>query len=411
MEQKRRDKKGRVFLDGESQRADGRYSYRFTDGIGVRRVLYSWRLTEADKTPAGKRPGPCLREMEKEARNDPETTSFDDRKVTLNEYFDRYIRQKSVSIRLTTYNRYQWTYDRYVRKQFGRKRLCELRHSDFAGFYSRLVEVNGLDPQTVSDVHGLLHQTLESAVLDGVIVTNPSRRAFDGVRRLLNAKEKTRVALTQEQQKRFLEFTRSSERFKMHYPILLFMAGTGCRIGEASGIRWEDVDFTNRTISVNHSLANKFHGSVKDLMVQQPKTKKSVRVIPMLDEVEALLKEEYGRQKAEGFCKAEVDGYSGFVFSHSGGSLYTSYYLCDILKKVVKVANAEPGAVRLPSISPHILRHTFCTRLCENVRNVKVIQNIMGHSSIVMTMDVYTDLTVDVEREQIKAVNGKISPA
>ena len=93
MDQKRRDKKGRVLLEGESQRTDGRYSYRFTDGTGARHEIYSWRLTEADKTPAGKKHGLSLREMEHNLGDTSMITAYNERKITMNGYFDRFIKQ------------------------------------------------------------------------------------------------------------------------------------------------------------------------------------------------------------------------------------------------------------------------------------------------------------------------------
>ena len=105
MAEKRRDSKGRVLRSGEYQRSDGKYEYKYIDAKGVRRSLYSWKLVETDKPPAGKRCGLSLREMVKDLRRDSEDgiDAYAGRRVTLNSLFSDYISTKGVHLTPSCY--------------------------------------------------------------------------------------------------------------------------------------------------------------------------------------------------------------------------------------------------------------------------------------------------------------------
>lgn len=93
------------------------------------------------------------------------------------------------------------------------------------------------------------------------------------------------------------------------------MLGTGCRIGEVLGLRWQDIDFKNRTININHNLVYRAQDDGTCInRVNSPKTSAGIRIIPMLDEMFDAFLEEYQYQKVIGFSTDEIDGYSGFVF-------------------------------------------------------------------------------------------------
>ncbi|HCJ08768.1 MAG TPA: recombinase XerD [Lachnospiraceae bacterium] len=198
-----------------------------------------------------------------------------------------------------------------------------------------------------------------------------------------------------------------------------FLLGTGCRIGEAIGIRWKDVDFDNRVISVNHSVSyfpKKEDGVNKcGYKVFLPKTDSGIRQIPMLDEVYETLKMDYEYQKTNGFSKIEVDGMSGFVFTNRFGSLHKGQTVNKAIKRICEAYNSEAiekakknhnEPVLLPDFSAHHLRHTFATRLCENVTNLKVIQSIMGHKTIETTMDIYAEATEGKKQEIFNQLNS-----
>lgn len=220
-----------------------------------------------------------------------------------------------------------------------------------------------------------------------------------------------------ERQKRIL-YIANSEEYRGWFPLFTVMLGTGCRIGEVLGLRWQDVDFKNRTISINHNLVYRVQedGTCTN-HVNSPKTKAGIRIIPMIDEVFDAFLEEYQYQKVIGFCTDEIDGYSGFVFCTGDGKVYLPNAINRTIRSICADYNKEEESkakeenrdpVLLPKFSCHILRHTFCTRFCENETNLKVIQEIMGHADISTTMDVYAEATQEKKKESMTSLQSAL---
>jgi len=129
----------------------------------------------------------------------------------------------------------------------------------------------------------------------------------------------------------------------------------------------------------------------------------------MLPVVESI-KEEYLIARAKKFKSQKIDGYTDFVFTQQTGTVYTAMRLDCALRKIVTSYNMEETLIAeyehrkpflLPHISNHMLRHTFCTRLCERDVNIKVIQTIMGHASIKITMDIYAEISEEKKLAEI----------
>ena len=130
------------------------------------------------------------------------------------------------------------------------------------------------------------------------------------------------------------------------------------------------------------------------------------------------LQEEYERQKEEGFCTAELDGMTGFVFSNRYGNLHNPHTInCAITrirenynaKEVLAAQRERREPILIPHFSCHHLRHTFCARLCENETNVKVIQEVMGHANIETTLDIYAEVNYSKKKEAIEDLANKMN--
>ena len=193
------------------------------------------------------------------------------------------------------------------------------------------------------------------------------------------------------------------------------LLGTGMRIGEALGLRWCDCDFEEGIIHVTHALLYKQgeDGNYR-YRVSAPKTEAGYREIPMFDDVKAALQRE--REKRHTVRKKfVVDGYSDFIFLNNNGQVYTQSFIYDTIQGITTSYNkAEYARAReenrqpcyLPKISAHILRHTFCTRMCESGINIKVLQDVMGHRNIRTTMETYAKAFRDKKVEAVRALNG-----
>lgn len=405
----RKDNRGRALKPGEYQRAsDGRYVYEYNDPFGKRRYIYSHDLAE-------------LREKEKQLIKDQldEIDTYLAGSADLNYVFDRYISTKS-ELRRTTYTNYTYMYDRFVRDGFGKKKIGEIKYSHVLYFYYHLLNECGLQINTLETIHTVLHPTFQLAVRDEIIRMNPSDGVMAEIKKKSEKNKGVRHALTKEQQRAFIEYTRNSPVFYVWAPLFTLLLGTGCRIGEAIGLRWQDCDFENRMIDINHSVT--YYPRREDtykceFKVSLPKTEAGVRVIPMIDQVYDALQQEYQWQQEKGFNITEIDGMSGFIFTNRFGNIHNPAAVNRAIKRIYEAYNAEEivnakkekrQPILIPHFSCHILRHTFCSRFCENETNVKVIQTIMGHANIETTMDIYTEVTQDKKRDAMMALTNNI---
>lgn len=188
--------------------------------------------------------------------------------------------------------------------------------------------------------------------------------------------------------------------------MLQIMIGTACRIGEISGLTWEDVDMKKREIHINHQLVYEKVDGKATLYIDTPKSESGNRTIGMTSQVRNAFLEQkalcirLGRRSV-----VEVDGYKDFIFLNNWNRPYTTTGFNAVLGRIVTHYNKEEQKkaekekrkpLLLPHISNHILRHTGCTRMAEAGMDIKVLQTIMGHSDPAITLKVYDH--VDNER-------------
>ena len=386
----RKDSKGRVLQKGESQRKiDGMYIYTYVDPYGKRCYVYSKDLF-------------TLREKEQDLiRCQMDGLDFYvGGRATINMAFDRYMSTK-YNLRETTRSNYIYMYNRFVRDEFGNRLIADVKYTDVKMFYYHLMNDKNIAVNTLDNIHTIIHPIFDMAVRDDIIRKNPTDGVMAEIKKNSGKNKGIRHALTVEQQKAFIDAIRYSPEYYHWYPLFVTLLGTGMRIGECIGLRWKDVDFKHRNINVNHAVTYYTRREKVCFGVSKPKTEAGTRLIPMMDTVYDALKNEYDRQKKDGFCVAEVDGMNGFIFSNRNGSLHNPHCINSAIKRISESHNAreiidakkehrEP--VIIPHFSAHHLRHTFCSRLCENETNVKVIQEIMGHAYIETTLDIYTEI-------------------
>lgn len=221
MSMSRKDSKGRVLRKGESQRKnDGRYIYQYTDSTGKRRVVYSNDLLE-------------LREKEKElVRNQLDgLESYCSGKTTLNYAFDRYISTK-YDLKEHTRVNYKYMYNRFVRDTFGKRIINDIKYSDVKFFYCSLMNILGLQANTLDNIHTILHPTFQMAVRDNVIRNNPASGVMAEIKKANGKNKGIRHALTLEQQRAFLNYVSNSPVYCHWLPLFTALFGTGCRIGD-----------------------------------------------------------------------------------------------------------------------------------------------------------------------------------
>lgn len=419
MSEKRRDNKGRILRDGEYQRSDGKYEYKYVDVKGVRRSIYSWKLVETDKVPDGKRNSLSLRELVKKVRRDAEDgiNSFTAYRTTLNSFFDDYIETK-YELKQSTRTNYKYMYKKYVRDEIGQKNIATIKYSDIKRFYIHLINDVGFKPASMEIINTILHPIFTTAVRDGLIRTNPTDGVMAEIKKSRDWEKGKRHALTEAQQSAFIGFISNSKEYRHWLPVFTVLLGTGCRIGEIVGLRWEDCDFADDIISINHNLIYRMQDSGKcEYHITTPKSKAGVRIIPMLSEVKKALQEVRLQQMRTGFNQTVIDGYAGFIFQSRYGGCLNAHCINRAIERISRDYNAQEEQQAkmqnrtpelLPNFTVHNLRHTFCTRFCENETNLKVIQEIMGHADISTTMDIYNEATKEKKVASFANLEGKI---
>lgn len=403
----RKDPRGRALKSGEVYRKDGRYVYTYTNPLGQRKYIYANDLVS-------------LRKKEQEllkAQLDG-LDVYTAGNATINFVFDRYIALKQ-HLKDSTKSGYIYTYNHFVRKDFGKKKIADIKYSDVVQYYLYLLKDKEIALGTLDSIHCLLHPTFELAVRDDIIRKNPTTGAMKEVNRRSGKNRGIRHALTIEQQRAFMNYIANSPVYYHWWPLFTFLLGTGCRIGEAIALRWDDLDFKNKMITINHSIAN-YKSEEKNKCVSTlstPKTEAGVRTIPMLDVVYDALKLEEEDQQENGFNETVIDGVSGFVFQNRFGNILNQQAVNSAIKRIVinynneeeiTAAREKRNPLILPYFSCHILRHTFATRLCEQETNLKVIQSIMGHRNIETTMDIYAEATDKKKKESFENLSVKL---
>lgn len=387
MANSRKDSKGRKLKDGESQRNDGRYSYRYTDiRTGKRNSIYASNLPE-------------LREKEKQLEKDIADHILTDsvsKNMTLDALFDRYI--EICDIAESTRANYIMLWNNRIRDEIGNIKVINLVPSTIKAFYSKMAKADYAH-STIKTMHNLIYPTLEMAVADDIIRKNPAKGTLGDYGR----KERERAALRLDQQNAFMEFVKNHSIYSQYYPMLVIMLGTGVRCGELIGLTWQDIDTRRQQISIDHQLTYRNYGEGYQFHLTSPKTDSGIRNIPMTTEVRKAFEEQKRRNFLLGIDRdMEVDGMKGFIFTAKSGRPLMPSAVNNVLYNIVDAYNRKEKAKAkkehrkaelFPKISAHILRHTACTRMAERGMDIKVLQYIMGHAKVEITMQVYNHIS------------------
>lgn len=382
---KRKDTKGRALRDGETQRSDGRYCYRYIGLDGKRKYIYSRDLNE-------------LREKERKINKDLDDGIYSN-SITLNQAYERYMAVKT-DIRNGTRHKYNLEYNRWIRDTWlGNMQIYNIKKSDILLFYKE--KSKKLSNGTIRCLHKYIHPTLEMAVEDDLIRKNPANNCVKDYR-----ESEPREALNKEDTVKMLEYAEIYDYGKEYLLAVKIMLGTGLRVGETVGLTWEDLDLKNKTIRVNKQFTLIAGGGKHEYHISKPKTSKSIRNVPMSKDVYDMIK----KHREQTYFKSikygiSIDGYSGFVFHTRTGLPILPNRINDYLAKLIRSYN-ETHEDNLPTVSCHTMRHTFCTRMAELGINPTSLQYIMGHSSYKTTADVYITETENHAREEFYRALG-----
>ena len=397
MSEIRKDSKGRRLATGESQDKDGRYRYKYNDVFGKRKSVYSWRLTESDPYPKGKRKDISLREKEKEVekalRNAVATNGGN---MTVLELVQGYISQKR-GVKHNTQANYNFVINVIKKEEFGAKRIDTIKLSDAKAWLIKLQD-DGRGYSSIHSIRGVVRPAFQMAVDDDLIRKNPFEFQLATV--VVNDSV-TREAITRKQQREFLRFIKEDKHFCKYYDGIYILFNTGLRVSEFVGLTVKDIEFDKQRIKINHQLQRTRN---MEYEILTPKTEKGERYVPMKEDVADCFRRVIQNRKHPKI-EPMIDGYSGFLFLDKNDmpmvALHWEKYFQHIREKYNSIYK-----VQMPCITPHVCRHTFCSNMAKSGMNPKTLQYIMGHSDIGVTLNTYTHLQFEDALVEMKKVVG-----
>ena len=246
---------------------------------------------------------------------------------------------------------------------------------------------------TIKTVRGVLRPTFQMAVDDDLLMKNPFGFELVGV--IYNT-EKTRLAITREQMNKFLKFIHDDNIYCKYYEAIYILFHTGMRISEFCGLTLKDIDLENRIIDINHQV-QRFRSGKYDIC--PTKTSAGTRKLPMTEEVYQMFKSLVENRPTD-LPEVIVKGYAGFLIRDKDGMPEVALHWEHRFQHAVKRYN-DIYKIKMPSITPHVCRHTYCSNQARARMNPKTLQYLMGHSEISVTMDVYTHLGLDDAKDEI----------
>ena len=397
MSEIRKDSKGRRLATGESQDKDGRYRYKYNDVFGKRKSVYSWRLTESDPYPKGKRKDISLREKEKEVekalRNAVATNGGN---MTVLELVQKYISQKR-GVKHNTQANYNFVINVIKKEDFGARRIDTIKLSDAKTWLIKLQD-DGRGYSSIHSIRGVVRPAFQMAVDDDLINKNPFEFQLATV--VVNDSV-TREAITRKQQKEFLRFIKEDKHFCKYYDGIYILFHTGLRVSEFVGLTINDIEFDKERIKVDHQLQRTRN---MEYEILTPKTEKGERYVPMQKDVADCFRRIIQNRKHPKI-EPMIDGYSGFLFLDKNDmpmvALHWEKYFQHICEKYNSIYK-----VQMPCITPHVCRHTFCSNMAKSGMNPKTLQYIMGHSDIGVTLNTYAHLQFEDALVEMKKVVG-----
>ncbi len=380
----RSDNKGRVLQMGEVQLDTGRYMYRYQTPFGQRKSVYSWRLVASDPMPAGKKQEKSLREKIKDIEKQLRLETYCE-DLTVCELVEKYIATKT-GVTHSTKTGYKYVQNILAKEPFGQRKIASVKTSDAKIFLINM-QKNGRGYSTIHTVRGVLRPAFQMAADDDMIIKNPFQFELHTV--VVNDSVK-RDALTREQERKFLQFIKEDSHYGQYYDAFFILFKTGLRISEFCGLTIKDIDFKNNVLKVNHQLQRT---SDMKYICGPTKTENGIRDIPMKPEVaEAFKRIIQNRPKPK--VEPVVDGYVGFLFLDKNGKPRVALHWEKYFQLSVEKYNSI-YKVQMPKITPHVCRHTCCTNLAKSGMNPKVLQYIMGHGDISVTLDTYTHMKAE----------------
>lgn len=367
-----KDLRGKELGVGISQREDGLYVGRYTNKYGNRVQKVLPKLQE-------------IRQWLADSRYQDEHSNINfPSSMTVDAWFEYWIEMKRRTVRPNTCRNYTERYRINISPLIGMKTLGSINSIHCQMIMNRMAD-EGYRTSTIYQARIALYNMLEFAYLNDVIPKNPCSKV---VKSDIGKSSRKKEALTRAVQKRFCDVIKGNT-YEYQYRFLL---QTGLRTGEMVGLKWSDVDWENRTLSITRSM--EFRHSVGEWRIGEPKSKSGYRTIPLTEEAMEILRLQ--KKKNQSFSIVPFE-WREFIFLCKKGTPVKNSTYDTMLFKL-----CEKGGI--PKFSMHVLRHTFATRCIEAGMKPKTLQTILGHSNIGITMNLYVHTTEEEKHKEIDLI-------
>lgn len=371
-----KDLKGKELGVGITQQKNGLYNAGFVDKLGKRRVKRFKKLQE------------CRKWLDEAKYIDEHSSITEANAMMVDAWFEYWISIKEKTVRPNTVRNYRERYHRNISKVIGKMLLIDVKPIHCQKIFSDMAD-EGYKTTTIYQTRITLYNMLDFAKENDVIINNPCKKS---VKSDMGQPSDKKEALTIDVQRKFLEAA-TDQSYENQYR---FVLQTGLRTGELAGLKWDDIDFKNKTLTISRTMEYRY--KVGEWRIGPPKSGSGYRTVPLTDEAIRILKAQ--KEKNSKIKVIPMEWADQVFLCRKGEPVKNSTYDTALFKICDKVG--------IKRFSMHVLRHTFATRCIEAGMMPKTLQKILGHSNIGITMNLYVHITEDEKHKEIELVAGAL---